>query len=136
MNVVHSQLAHLAVLLLLLARRRYRTSYIHPAVGILCLFLCRFQYLRTKGSGRKFLSQAPVSLPGTSTIMSRPHSSSHPRCQTRHSNLVQRTMSPNVSWQRTHIRLRQPSRQEQSVPVEQNRKLRGNVMHAIATLHT
>lgn len=45
---VRRRLAHLAVLLLLLARWRHWTPHIHPTIGILRLFLRWFQDLYAK----------------------------------------------------------------------------------------
>lgn len=109
--VVHRGLAHLAVLLLLLARWRHWTPYIHPTIGILGFFLRWLQDLEAKDQTlHRITGMALCFSPGMSTIMSRPHSSSLPHCQTRHNNLAPRTASPNVSWQRIHIHPRQPVR--------------------------
>ncbi len=50
-------------------------------------------------------------IPGRNTAMYRPHSSSRPRCRTRHSNSAPRIASPNAASRRTRTRPRRPVRQ-------------------------
>jgi hypothetical protein len=57
----------------------------------------------------------------TNTVVSRPHSSSHPHCQTLHSNLAQKIMSLNVSLRRTRTHPRQPVKAKEKKNVSTSR---------------
>ena len=83
---------------------------VEPLVLIFRLLLARLQDLPTKWgvrprSGGREMTRC---LPGRSTSVSRPQTSSRRRYRTLHSSWGRRTESPAASWRKTRNRLRQP----------------------------
>ena len=83
---------------------------VESLVLIFCLLLARLQDLRRKWWLDEARRKMRRFLPGRSTSVSRPQTSSRRHCRTLHSSWGLRTEWPAASWRKTRIRPRQPGR--------------------------
>jgi len=111
--LIHAPPAHLLSFFLGLRGGVTGRPIFMPPYGYFAFFSAGFSIYGKNCKSLLNVNRKYNNIPGRNTVTSRLHSSSHPHCQTLHSNLAQKIMSPSVFSRRTRTRPRRPGKEKE-----------------------